>query len=79
MKLINNDKEFKDFYPYKSPPNKEPCPPMDEYPKKYPCVCEIVYEDGGICGDYKWIRIMYPPRGSDIDSFTSGIKEGRRR
>lgn len=77
MKLINNDKEFKDFYPYKSPPNNEPCPPTDKYPKKYPCVCEIIDEGCGLCRDYKWVRIMYPPHESQIESFISGIKQGR--
>lgn len=73
MKQINNAKEFKKFYPYKSPPNKEPCPPLNEYPKRYPCFCEIIYENGGLGGDYMWVDIIYPPRGVDLDSFEKGL------
>ncbi len=50
MKRINTPEEFKEFYPYKSPPNKAPCPAPEDYPKRYPCVDNIEKCDGcGIC------------------------------
>ena len=75
MKLINNDKEFKKFYPYKCPPNKEPCPELKDYPKRYPCFCEVVDEDdGGMGGPLKWVDIKYPPTGCDLKSFKAGLE-----
>ena len=41
-KIINNEKEFEDFYHYKSKPNK--------YPEEYPCACLEIDNDGGIGG-----------------------------
>jgi len=73
MRRINNAKEFKEFYPYKSPPNKSPCPPVGEYPKAYPCFADIVHEDGGIGGDYMWVNIVYPPTGCNLRDFRAGL------
>jgi len=75
MTLIKNRKAFKAFYPYKSPPNKEPCPAPEDYPKRYPCFCDIINEDGGIMGDYMRVDIVYPPRGClDLRSFKAGLE-----
>lgn len=74
MKQINTPKEFKRFYPYKSPPNKEPCPKPSQYPERYPCFCEVVHEDGGIGGGYMWVRKVYPPEGVDLRSFRLGLE-----
>ena len=74
MERINTPEEFKEFYPYKSPPNKEPCPALDEYPEKYPCFCEIEHEYGGIDGGHAEVRIIYPPDGVDLYSFLLGLK-----
>ena len=73
MKLIKNAKEFKRFYPYKSPPNKEPCPEKKEYPKRYPCFCEIIDNEGGLGGDYMTVEIIYPPKKCDLKSFQKGL------
>lgn len=73
MKIINNAKEFKAYYPYKSPPNPKPCPKKKDYPKRYPCACEIEDHDGGIGGDYMTVEIFYPPKGCDFASFVAGL------
>ena len=85
MKIINNAAEFKSFYFYKSPPNKEPCPPKNEYPKKYPCIVEHIHEDGGMGGDYVRHKITYFPEfpgvnwvgNRDYKIFFEGYKKGR--
>lgn len=74
MKLIKTPAEFKEFYPYKSPPNTKPMPPRDEYPRRYPCICEIIHHDGGLGGDYMTVRKHYVPKGMDTKSFIAGMK-----
>jgi len=79
MKIINTPKEFKDFYYYKSPPNKEPCPALQEYPVKYPCIVEQIHQDGGLGGCYVQHKITYFPKGlsrEGQDIFFEGFKEG---
>lgn len=76
MKLINNAAEFKAFYPYKSPPNPEPCPAPKDYPTSYPCFCRVVEHLGDLCADYKEIQIAYPPRGGNVESYYLGLKKG---
>jgi hypothetical protein len=74
VRQINSRKEFRCFYPYKSPPNSEPCPKPGEYPKKYPCFAEIEHCDGGLGGDHMRIKIVYPPKSCDLSSFAAGLK-----
>lgn len=74
MKRINSPEEFKAFYPYKSPPNPEPCPKPNRYPKSYPCFCRIVEHAGGIMGDYKTVEICYPSADVDITGFEAGLR-----
>lgn len=74
MKQINNLDEFKAFYPYKSPPNDAPCPPKSKRPRRYPCFCEVMHENAGICGEYIWVRIVYPPDWADLASFRAGLE-----
>lgn len=78
MKLIKSKAEFKRFYPYKAPPNPEPCPAPKDYPKRYPCFCEVEDRDGGIMGDYMTVRIAYPPKGCDLKSFAAGLKANQK-
>ena len=73
MQRVNNASEFKQLYPYKSPPNPEPCPPLKEYPKGYPCFCRVVTEGGGICGEYRRVEIIYPPKWVCLPSFLAGL------
>ncbi len=67
MKLIRTESGFRRLYPYKTPSE-------DKFPKQYPCFCEVVWEDGGLGGDYKWVRIVYPPAGVDLRSFGLGLR-----
>ena len=78
MKLIKDKAAFKRFYPYKCPPNKEPCPRPSEYPKRYPCFCAVVHHDGGLGGDYMTVNTVYPPRGADLRSFMAGLRAAGR-
>ena len=74
MQLINNAEEFKEFYPYKSPPNPEPCPKLSDYPKRYPCICSEESMDGGLGGDYWEISYIYIPEDCKcVESFIMGV------
>ena len=77
MKIIRNPEQFKEYYPYKSPPNPEPCPAKEKYPKKYPCVCEVEDHGGGIGGGYMTVKTWYCPNGYDFGSFAEGLRVGR--
>ncbi len=64
---INNKKEFEDFYPYE-------VQYIDEYPKEYPCICKIEYEDYGLMGDSKQVYVAYYPKTTDNNaSFLEGL------
>jgi len=74
IKLINTPEEFKENYYYKSPPNPEPCPTLDEYPKNYPCILHQYTDGGGIGGSFVVHNIVYIPEGLDSKSFFEGYK-----
>lgn len=65
MKVINSSKEYKDFYPYKSPP--------EECPSEYPCICEIIEGGGGIGGEWMEVKITYIPKDVDRESWIKGF------
>jgi len=75
MKIINTDKEFVDFYCYKSPPN----PPVNKsvFPKRYPCIVEQINREGGLGGDWVEHIIIYFPKRVDHDAFLQGYIKGR--
>lgn len=77
MKLIRTPEQFKKFYPYKSPPAKEPQPPLNKYPKRYPCFVTIIDCIGGIMGDCMKVKIIYPPKNCDLKSFKLGLTIGK--
>lgn len=65
--IINNKKEFENFYPY----SKDQ---IDEYPKKYPCVVKIENEGGGLMGDYLQVYVAYfPEKKTSYESFLCGL------
>jgi len=71
MQLIQNRKQFKENYPYK---NCKISPP--EYPKRYPCIMEIIEMNGGLGGDYKVVEFTYINPKWDLNSFLAGFKAG---
>jgi hypothetical protein len=71
--LIKTPKDFKKHYYYKSPPNPEPCPALDKYPKKYPCILHR-YEVEVFMGSVVEHELIYIPKGLDVKSFFEGYK-----
>jgi len=69
MKIIHNKKEFENNYFYKK---DKP----DKYPRRYPCIVDYVYTDGGLQGDYVEHKIVYFPSGVDHNSFFRGYVKG---
>lgn len=72
---ITSREEFKEFYPYKSPPSKTEQPPPDRYPTSYPCFAKIeesidVYHG---CMHSMWVVLVYPPEGVCLKSFQLGL------
>ena len=52
MKLVKNRNEFVSLFPYKkSKPSK--------FPKKYPCLVEYEYDEGGLGGDYYYLKVIF--------------------
>jgi hypothetical protein len=64
MNTINNEKDWEDFYYYKSKPNA--------YPKQYPCFAKMKTEGGGIVGEYQAHYVAYPPNDNS-DAFLAGL------
>lgn len=73
MKIINNDKEFENFYYYKTATLRK-----GEYPKSYPCVVEQVQAGGGLAGEYVMHVVTLIPKGADLESFLLGYKAARK-
>jgi hypothetical protein len=56
MKIINNKKEFEEFYPYDKKYIKE-------YPQEYPCIAKWEYEERGIMSKLSHVEfggVVYP-------------------
>jgi hypothetical protein len=53
--IINNKKDFENFYPYSKDQIKE-------YPSEYPCVCAIEEKGGGLMGEYIEVFVTYFPK-----------------
>ena len=67
MPVINNKKEFEEFFPYSSDQ-------IREYPKEYPCVCSWSREGGGLMGEYKQVYVTYFPKNVTSDeAFLKGL------
>lgn len=67
MKLINDKKEFEEFYPYDKKHIKE-------YPKEYPCIVKCESEERGLMGDEKVVYVAYyPNKNSSNDLFFEGL------
>jgi hypothetical protein len=67
MKIVNDKKEFEEFYPYDKKYIKE-------YPKEYPCVVKCEFEERGIMGDEKVVYVAYyPSKNSSNDLFFEGL------
>jgi len=65
--IINNKKEFENFYPY----DKKY---ITEYPKKYPCICKSQEESRGIMGYERQVYVAYYPKDLTAnDSFLEGL------
>ena len=66
--IINNKKEFEEFYPYSKDQIKN-------YPKEYPCLCKWTWEGGGLMGEYKQTHVLYFPKNITIEkAFLLGVK-----
>ena len=65
IKIIYNEKEFFDFFQYKTQINIP-------YPLLYPCLVEKIYHDGGLMGDHVEHKISYCPENGDFHSFVAG-------
>ena len=57
--VINNKKDFENFYPYSKDQIKE-------YPNEYPCVCAIEEKGGGLMGEYIEVFVTYFPKNVTI-------------
>jgi hypothetical protein len=74
MIVINNQEEYKDFFPYA---NKES---IKEYPTEYPCVCKVEIEGGGLMGDYRQVYVIYFPKDVSIEeAFLLGLKSNWKK
>jgi len=74
MIVINNQEEYKDFFPYA---NKES---IKEYPTEYPCVCKVEIEGGGLMGDYRQLYVIYFPKDVSIEeAFLLGLKSNWKK
>lgn len=69
MTIIRNKTDFEKFYTYDLKYLKK-----SDYPKRYPCVGEVVEEGGGISGEYRHHRITTIPRDVDEASWVKGYK-----
>ena len=69
--VVNNNKEFEDFYPYERQyVNKY------DYPKEYPCIVKWDYEGGGLGGEYRQVYVAYFPKNVSIEeSFIMGLRD----
>ena len=65
--IINNKKEFEEFYPYAKKY-------IEEYPREYPCIARWETEGGGLTGDYRQVYLAYYPKNlSSNNSFEKGL------
>ena len=70
MRVINNQQEFEDFFPYDNKAS------IKQYPKEYPCVCTWETEGGGIMGDYRQVYVAYFPKNVSVEeAFVLGLKQ----
>lgn len=66
--VINNKKDFENFYPYSKDQIKE-------YPSEYPCVCALEEKGGGLMGEYIEVFVTYFPKNVTIkEAFIQGMK-----
>lgn len=75
MKVINNQEEYKEFFPYE---NKES---IKEYPTEYPCICTWEEEGGGLMGEYRQMYVIYFPKDdvSVNEAFLLGLKSNWKK
>lgn len=65
--IINNKKEFEEFYPYEKKY-------IEEYPKEYLCVVKSKSEGGGISGYYEQVYVAYYPKNLPLNKiFEAGL------
>jgi hypothetical protein len=69
MKVINNQKEYEEFYPYENKAG------IKQYPNEYPCVCNYEQEGGGLMGEYWQMYVIYFPKNVTVEeAFLLGLK-----
>ena len=73
MRLINNIKEFKDIWYYKSEQPRD-----EDYPTEYPCVVEVIHYPSEMVEDRVHHEITYIPEGLDPTAFLMGYRSGRK-
>lgn len=67
MKVVNNDQEYEEFYPY----DKKN---IRKYPKEYPCCVGMSLEGGGLTGEWWDIHVAYFPKNVTTDeAFLIGL------
>lgn len=72
MNIVNTPEEFLKIWYYRDPPEKK------DYPKKYPCIVEVIDRDGGLGGGYMDYVITSIPNGMDPKTFLAGYTAGRK-
>jgi hypothetical protein len=69
MRIINNQQEYEEFYPYENKAG------IKQYPKEYPCVCTYEQEGGGLMGEYWQMYVAYYPKNVSVEeAFLLGLK-----
>lgn len=70
--IVRSRKDFEDIYWYSLDQLEE-----KDCPKKYPCIVEIIFRNGGLGGDWTDHHITYIPENLDPQAFLAGYKKGR--
>lgn len=69
--IINDKEEFEEFWYYDATKYKP-----SKYPKRYPCLGTMSYQDGGLGGGGYNHYLYYPPEGVDIETFRACLDAG---
>lgn len=70
--IVNSREDFQNVWWYSADQLEE-----KDYPKKYPCLVEIIFRGGGLGGEWTDHHITYIPKDMDPKTFLAGYKKGR--